>query len=744
MNALVSVLLFGWIPASLVLFTALGPRRGLIATYLLSSIFLPPVGIDLPGLPDFTRQSAAAIGSVLGTLAFAMDRVAALRPRWFDLPALAMTVLPFVSSMLNGLGAYDGFSAALSSCLIWTIPYFMGRIHLGEPETLRELAAGLTLSGLLCAPMILFEIATGNLLVNLIFGLGYAFGHKYGLLNPALMVGNALQLGIFMAVASVASYGLWITGSARKVAGLPAGLCFAIVTGSTIACHQTAAIGLMVIGLALLRTLALGGPGQALSAGAVLAIPLVLYKAGIRAVAAYVVVLLGAEYLRRINPNRLVWYLILLTPLYVGLRSTGLWDGEFAVGLAYQLFGHDRAGSLGYRFMCENLLIEKALERPIFGWSGWGRSGVEGSFNGVEIVSDGLWVIVLGQNGLAGLLAMISTLVLPLYRFARANPTSTWRDPLLTPAAALGIGLQLYLLDNLLNASISPVPLLISGAMVALGSGPRSRAAGAPDPRLAWADQLVEAGHTEAAEAAYASVAGGGGPAAADAWGRLADLWRSRGRWAEAIEPAERAVAARSAMARSHPAEAAYRWALADDGERLARCLARSGELAAALSLWEDVASSREHLAHELRHDASAREAWARSLNDLAWLMSGGRSAPCGDPERAVALAEQAVILEPDEPAYWNTLGLAYHRCDRTDDAISALVHSTTLGGEGYRGVNTLVMSMAWGRKGNDREATRLLQEADAWLSARPALAEAVASLRGEAEVAERSGSSPA
>ena len=53
---------------------------------------------------------------------------------------------------------------------------------------------------------------------------------------------------------------------------------------------------------------------------------------------------------------------------------TNLWSGQQAVDLAEILVGPARAESLEYRFMCENLLIAKAVQQPIFGWAGWGRS----------------------------------------------------------------------------------------------------------------------------------------------------------------------------------------------------------------------------------------------------------------------------------------------------------------------------------------------------------------------------------
>ena len=68
--------------------------------------------------------------------------------------------------------------------------------------------------------------------------------------------------------------------------------------------------------------------------------------------------------------------LLLSGPLYVAVRVTNLWSGQQAVDLAETVVGPERAESLEYRFMCEDLLVEKAIQQPIFGWGGLGRSSV--------------------------------------------------------------------------------------------------------------------------------------------------------------------------------------------------------------------------------------------------------------------------------------------------------------------------------------------------------------------------------
>ena len=71
-----------------------------------------------------------------------------------------------------------------------------------------------------------------------------------------------------------------------------------------------------------------------------------------------------------------MWALLSIAPVYYTLRIFDIWSGRTAVDVASFLFGPDRAGSLEFRLMNEDLFIAKALQRPIFGWGGWGRGSL--------------------------------------------------------------------------------------------------------------------------------------------------------------------------------------------------------------------------------------------------------------------------------------------------------------------------------------------------------------------------------
>jgi tetratricopeptide (TPR) repeat protein len=78
-----------------------------------------------------------------------------------------------------------------------------------------------------------------------------------------------------------------------------------------------------------------------------------------------------------------------------------------------------------------------------------------------------------------------------------------------------------------------------------------------------------------------------------------------------------------------------------------------------------------------------ARPTLAFALNNLAWL-----EVTCSDPRllnpaEAVTLARRAIVVEPTQGNYWNTLGVAYYRSGDWNEAKNALSRSMELRNQG-------------------------------------------------------------
>ena len=81
----------------------------------------------------------------------------------------------------------------------------------------------------------------------------------------------------------------------------------------------------------------------------------------------------------------------------------------------------DRATSLKTRFDNEDLLLQRASQRFLFGWGRWGRARVYDEESGKDMsITDGRWIITIGQFGLFGFVAEFGLLILPVFRAASA------------------------------------------------------------------------------------------------------------------------------------------------------------------------------------------------------------------------------------------------------------------------------------------------------------------------------------
>ncbi|MCA9128971.1 MAG: tetratricopeptide repeat protein, partial [Planctomycetales bacterium] len=86
-------------------------------------------------------------------------------------------------------------------------------------------------------------------------------------------------------------------------------------------------------------------------------------------------------------------------------------------------------------------------------------------------------------------------------------------------------------------------------------------------------------------------------------------------------------------------------------------------------------------------------------LNNVAWNLLVFADANLRRPADAVRFAERATELKADTGAYWNTLGLAYLRSGREQEAISALTRSQSF--ETSDEYDTVLLAIAFGRLGD-------------------------------------------
>jgi hypothetical protein len=157
--------------------------------------------------------------------------------------------------------------------------------------------------------------------------------------------------------------------------------------------------------------------------------------------------------------------LVIIALAYPMLRVADLFPTTSLVEAAAAVSA-DRAESLKTRFDNEDQLLDRAWERPWFGWGRFGRSRVYKGYQGRDSsITDGHWIITLGVFGLVGFVSEFGLLALAVLRAAMAlkfAPTMRESGYL----AALALIVAINIVDLLPNSSIWPWTWLLVGALL--------------------------------------------------------------------------------------------------------------------------------------------------------------------------------------------------------------------------------------------------------------------------------------
>jgi hypothetical protein len=272
---------------------------------------------------------------------------------------------------------------------------------------------------------------------------------RYGIFGPlqwrpVVFMGSSFALSMFFGLATLVAMQFWRSGTQRYVYGIPMLWIFLGLLGFTILCKTMSAIFPTMLGIA------------------VLAVPIV-WRTRLALIA-----------------------LMLAAPTYMMVRSTGKWTGDGAVSIIQSVFGERRAESLGARFENEDRLVARALEQPLWGWGrmdgNWRVRDDEG--NDITL-SDGLWVISLGQWGMVGLVSFTLIYLVPMLVFILRYPATAWMHPGIAPLLPMVVVLGLHMIDNLGNAFPNPLFTMAAGAVAGWPALARLGAdGGAPGPVL--------------------------------------------------------------------------------------------------------------------------------------------------------------------------------------------------------------------------------------------------------------------
>ncbi|WP_316204881.1 MULTISPECIES: hypothetical protein [unclassified Bradyrhizobium] len=426
-----------WLPISIFIFAyCRAPSIALIAIFLSAQLLLPAnTNIKFPMLPPIDKASIASFGALGGCLLFA--RRPLFRKRFeFGFPEILVLLLvagPIVTSELNtdailvgdrflpGVGIYDAMSAA-EAALIALLPFFLGRRLLRNPEDLTAILRTITIAGMIYCIPLLFEVRFSPQLHYWVYGYypsDFVQAVREGGFRPMVFMGHGLLAAFFIMMSFLAAISLW----RRKMSiwSLPPVTPAAILT------------------LMLLVFKSLGALLYGMSGGMIVLFrkPKTIFSASL--------------------------VLVAISITYPLLRATGLVPTGEIISFIEQI-NSERAQSLDFRFRNEDRLLARAFERPFFGWGRYGRSRIYEYGNDTS-VTDGRWIIDLGQFGLIGFLGEFGLLALCVWRSA-----STWRyanssgERLSLATLTLIIAINMF--DLLPNASLIPLTWLLAGSLL--------------------------------------------------------------------------------------------------------------------------------------------------------------------------------------------------------------------------------------------------------------------------------------
>lgn len=458
-NGFAHLVLYTWPLVAFFFFRSMPLRSALIWTILAGYLILPArAGFDLPALPTVDKDFVAISSATLFCLIFGrmaneqlanrvrqvaqspsktqQNSTSSFVPKrgqmiFWGLIGIAV-ISPFITTMANGdpivkgravipgLKTYDAFSVGLT-ILITILPFLLGRRYLASDESQKLLLKCIALALFGYSFLALYEIRMSPQLNFDFYGF---FPHSFmqhvraGGYRPLVFLPHGLILSLLLALATAAALALW-----RSKPG---------ALGST---------KWLFLGFWLFCTLVLSKSLGAFILTLLFCPIILIFRARTQMIVA-----------------AMIATLVLLYPM---LRSADLIPVDAIYNAAHDIDAN-RADSLKVRIDNEESLLEKARQKPLSGWGGWGRSRIYNELGQDITTADGYWIIIIGTSGWLGYIAHFGLLCLPLILLGLRGG----RLSLSLVTSSLCIIQCVALVDLLPNASASPILWLIAGSVM--------------------------------------------------------------------------------------------------------------------------------------------------------------------------------------------------------------------------------------------------------------------------------------
>lgn len=434
-NSFAYIALFSWPFVVLWMLLRYPANRAIFIALVLSGLLLPTsLNMDLPLIPPLNRETITSLSLVL--ILFLLGR----KLRVFQsgiiikilIGYLAVTV---ISAQLNaasiviggkflpGITLYDVFSDVVR-ILLWIIPFFLGRYFANNVKDIEIFFKILVIMGLVYSLPMLYEVRMSPQLHNLVYGYhasdfvqSVRGGDSF---RPAVFVGHGLALAFWFSTCIVAAIALH--KNKMRVAKFSPWM---------IVCYLSAILFLSKTWSALFY------------------------------------VILGVIFIYKLSPSKQIkWSFLMaaLIMLYPVTKIMGVFPDKEIIS-SIREYNAERADSMETRFINEEVLLARALEKPFFGWGGWGRNRVYDNTGKDIVITDGNWIIQFGINGGLGFLFYYAILLTPLY-YARKNVRYIDESKDQVYFAALALILAISIIDSVPNTGMMPIHLFLAGALL--------------------------------------------------------------------------------------------------------------------------------------------------------------------------------------------------------------------------------------------------------------------------------------
>jgi len=428
--------LYLWPVVSAVILNRLRLPLAILVVLFAGYMFLPVrFSIDFPMVPPMDKHVVPALTIMVATMMIAALRESAphqpgLLPKHpFGRGLIALLLLSALGTAVTngdrivtplevkqGLSYYEGASMALVYALL-ILPALIGRKYFASPETHRLILIVFCVAACGYAFLAIYEARMSPQLNRWVYGFTPHSWRQHirgGGFRPMIFLEHGLRVSLFFALALIATVGLFRMG-------WKAGYMMAATLWLALTLVLTKSLGAVMI--------------------AALVIPMVFF------LSTRVLILAAA--------------LIAMTVLtYPILRGGGYIPVDRITAFANSIDA-DRAGSFTTRLENEDLLLERAAERPVFGWGGFGRARVRDERGRDVVILDGRWIIIIGVGGWTRYIGEFGLMTVPmLLLFLQRDRMQISRE-----TAILSIILAANMIDLIPNSGQTPITWLIAGAL---------------------------------------------------------------------------------------------------------------------------------------------------------------------------------------------------------------------------------------------------------------------------------------